>query len=280
MFRAKRWFITPYLLGVTAATAVALIVPWLGHPAWGALLLGAGPVTWLTVVHTLRPRRARTPRRYPSLVVLAALGVGAAAFGWPDLGPLLTSLVLFAGLLVYLYWYSEFDLRRSRYLRVGDRLPVFSAWEAGRLVTSEVLGGRPALILFYRGNWCPVCTAQIDELARSYQALSARGIEVVLVSPQPDGHTQEAARRINLPFRFWEDRGNRAAAQLEIVDPDGLPLGMEALGYGKDTPVPTALLLDGEGRIVYADQAENYRLRPEPQAYLDAWDRRSLAGSR
>jgi len=207
-------------------------------------------------------------------VVLAVVGLVASAFAWPDLGPLTANLVLTLGLVLYLYWYSEFGVGESAFLKAGERLPDFEAWESGRPVSSRDLRGTPVLVLFYRGNWCPVCTAQIDELVAQYGQLAQRGISVVLISPQPDGHTQAVAQRVRLPFRFWEDRDNVAARQLGIVDPAGLPLGMEALGYGPDTPVPTALLVDEQGRIVYSDQAENYRIRPEPREYLEAWDRR------
>lgn len=272
MSRLKSWFITPYLLSLVAAVAAGAVLPWFGNPAWGALILGALPVAWITVVHTLHPSRVRTPRRYPSFGLLAVAGFLLSFLGWPDVLPVVLSGALVAGLLLYLYWYSEYGKVDRPFLRVGQPLPRFDAWEKGHSVSSASLRGSPALLLFYRGNWCPVCTAQVDELARSYDELTDRGIRVILISPQTEAHNEALAQRIGLPFTFWEDRGNVAAQRLGIVDPAGLPLGMEALGYGADTPVPTALLVGPDQTILYSDQAENYRLRPEPREYLEAWD--------
>lgn len=275
MPKLKRWFITPYLLGVTAAVVAAFIEAALGRWAWLALLPAALPVAVVTVIHALVPRRARTSRRYPSFVALALVGTAASFFVGED--PLLpgVSVVLTLGLVAYLYWYSEFGVAPSRFLAAGQKLPEFTAFDLeGRPVTSASLRGTSALVLFYRGNWCPVCTAQITELARDYEAFRQRGIRVILVSPQPDTHSAALAKKVALPFEFWVDEGNAAARALNIVDPAGLPLGMEALGYGSETPLPTALLVDAQGTLLYSDQAENYRVRPEPRDYLRAFDGR------
>lgn len=274
MLKLKRWFITPYLLGITAALVGSVVELASGRWLWATLLLLTVPVAMVTVVHALRPSRARTSRRYPSFVVAGAVGWAGTLFGWPDVLLPLSGTLLLAGLLLYLYWYSEFGVPPSRFLAAGQKLPLFEAFDlAGKSVSSSTLSGSPTLLLFYRGNWCPVCTAQIHELAREYGELSRRGIRVVLLSPQPDTHSSQLSSQVDLPFEFWEDRGNTAARALNIVDPAGLPLGMEALGYGSETPIPTAILVDAKGVILYSDQAENYRVRPEPRAYLEAFDR-------
>jgi hypothetical protein len=36
---------------------------------------------------------------------------------------------------------------------------------------------------------------------------------------------------------------------------------------------PTAIVTDAEGRILLADQTDNYRVRPEPFTFLAALDR-------
>ena len=44
-------------------------------------------------------------------------------------------------------------------LKPGSPLPAFSAQdEHGGSLSSTDLRGRPAVILFVRGNWCPFCS--------------------------------------------------------------------------------------------------------------------------
>lgn len=42
------------------------------------------------------------------------------------------------------------------------------------------------------------------------------------------------------------------------------------LGYEGDTVLPTLVVVDAEGRIVFADQTDNYRIRPTPDTVLAA----------
>src|ERR1700683_1009277 len=79
----------------------------------------------------------------------------------------------------------------SGIIAVGDRLDDFALPDAtGTEVTlSELVAGGPAVIVFYRGGWCPYCNIAL----RAYQAelvpaLADRGIPLVAISPQtPDG---------------------------------------------------------------------------------------------
>lgn len=58
--------------------------------------------------------------------------------------------------------------------------------------------------------------------------------------------------------------------KLGILHENGLPLGFEVLGYEKDTVLPTLLITDAKGKIIYSDQTDNYRVRLEPDTFLSA----------
>ena len=170
---------------------------------------------------------------------------------------------------LYSLWYSRLGRAPSGKLTVGQRLPALELLGAnGEPYSTSALAGHPALLFFYRGNWCPLCMAQIKEVAGHYRELSALGAKVVLISPQPHGNTAELARRFDVSFDFVTDVGNRAARALDLEMKDGLPMGMGLLGYDHDTVFPTVLVLDRDGVIRWADQTDNYRVRPEPSTFL------------
>jgi hypothetical protein len=35
--------------------------------------------------------------------------------------------------------------------------------------------------------------------------------------------------------------------------------------------LPTAILLDADGRVIYTDETDNYRIRPRPEVFLEAF---------
>jgi len=67
---------------------------------------------------------------------------------------------------------------------------------------------------------------------------------------------------------FLTDEDNRVARILGIHSPHGLPMGMQVLGYDSETVLPTVIITDTGGRILWAHETDNYRVRPEPEVYL------------
>jgi len=54
-------------------------------------------------------------------------------------------------------------------------------------------------------------------------------------------------------------------------------LGMEIFGYDQDTVMPTVIIVNAEGEILFADQTDNYRMRPEPDTFLRILDEQSAS---
>ena len=273
--KLKSWFISLWITLV----AVGLV-----HAGW-MLWQDPGKVTgWAVAIALL-----------PALVffvwLLIAQVARTAATLWPlTVGPIIGLLLWLAldraslmpllhivgtglgGGLLYQFWYSRFDRQHSDVLVVGQRLPSLQLADSeGKPVRTDQLAG-PLLLIFYRGNWCPLCMAQIREVAGQYRELHARGVTTLLVSPQPHENTASLAERFAVPFLFLVDQGNRVARQLGIVAENGLPAGLEVLGYDSDTVMPTVVMTNAAGVIIFSDQTDNYRVRPEPDAFIRILD--------
>ncbi len=215
----------------------------------------------------------RTPRHPVEYSILSGLGLAGTMALSHRYGPAAGAIhiwagVTFVGWLVYLRWYSVLKGRNAQALKVGSPLPEFRLESLeGHVVSSESFKAKPHLLLFYRGNWCPFCTAQISELAAAYRRLETLGLSVVLISPQSAAKSQKLAGQFDVPMTFLRDRNNEAAKQLGILHQWGTPMGMQVLGYDSDTVMPTVILTDERGTIVYSDQTDNYRVRPEPGSF-------------
>ena len=68
------------------------------------------------------------------------------------------------------------------------------------------------------------------------------------------------------------NKGNEVAKRLQILSENGLPFGFHALGYDSDTVMPTIIITDKKGKILFADLTDNYRVRPEPSTFLKVLD--------
>ena len=184
--------------------------------------------------------------------------------------PALAAIAATTGFALFAYWWSSNGRRVSERLVLGERLPRIDAEdESGKPVSSDELVGNPALIMFYRGNWCPVCTSQVNDIVARYQQLADKGVRIVMISPQPHELTRRVAQTFKLPIDFWVDVENRAAGELGIVHEEGVPVGHRGT-YGANTVLPTTIITDKDSRIIFTDQTRNYRVRPRPEDFLRA----------
>jgi peroxiredoxin len=270
----KSIFVSLYMIAVVAIAQVATQSLWQtrDYLSWGGLLLVTVPFVIIIARLMIFRNVARTSSRLPLVTLLATAGVILSFWGYTRGGsseaPLL-AIAGWTGFILYAYWYSSFDRQPSAQLRVGSTLPSFELKDVeGQTVTSSSFSDKPTIWIFYRGNWCPLCMAQIKELVAQYKELQSLGVRIALISPQPHKYTIALAKKFDAPFDFLTDKGNRAARALGIDHSHGLPLGMQMFGYSNETVLPTVIITDAGGRVLWAHETDNYRVRPEPDVYL------------
>lgn len=283
----KSIFISVYMMAIMGIAAYAgwmlnqgaAMLPWTG------VLLTVVPILSIIMRAMMLRDLARTSAHFPLINVMAFAGTALAAFGWfthstEGLAAALaaTGWITF---MLYAYWFSVYSGRDSNVrLVVGASLPEFSVRNtSGQMISSSLLTDKPAIIIFYRGNWCPFCTAQIKELMARYREIDAIGVRVAMIAPQPHENTVGVSRIYNAKFDFLTDEGNAAARALGIEHPNGLPMGMQMFGYDNDTVLPTVIITDKDGRIVWTHETDNYRVRPEPDTYLEVLRRHGMVAA-
>lgn len=264
----KRIIIMPFLLLCVLAMLHSLLMlfgsdgntlAWLGAALATASLPGF-------MLYLAKANTSSTTAHMPVQLTLSTSGalmtlldfhLTAAAYAW---------LLGLCGTYIYVFWYSRLG-RVNSVLSIGQVLPAFTVrTEHGEPFSSDSLLGTPSLILFYRGNWCPLCVAQVNEIAAQYQTLAAHGAETIFISTQAQKETQKLARRFDIPLRFLVDDQFKASNALGLTHHYGNPalLGLDST----DTSYPTIIITDVNNHIVWLDQTDNYRVRPEPAQYL------------
>ncbi|MEP0265394.1 peroxiredoxin family protein [Dokdonia sp.] len=235
------------------------------------MIIAALPVVIFFAGLFLKPV-ARTKRYLNIYTNLIGIGFVISMIGYAfdsiDQAHLL-GVVLIIGWVLYLKWYSVFNKRNTTVLKVGEKLPNVTLENAQKetIPVADFLGN-PTIYLFYRGNWCPLCMAQIKEIVDQYKILEERGVNTVFISPQPHKYSENLSKKHGLQFHFLTDANNTTAKQLGILSKNGIPFGFQTLGYDSDTVLPTVVITDKEGIIQFVDLTDNYRVRPEPDFFM------------
>ncbi|MDR3084372.1 MAG: redoxin domain-containing protein [Streptomyces sp.] len=278
--RWKRHFVLPYFGGNAVAFALAGLGLVTGGPVGPlclALLAHGAPLALLSYLYAGQRQGRTSVHLWPLQLTVYAATTALAAWLPRSLPWFASAAVLAAGLsAAYVYWYSRLDAPGVSVLQVGRPMPEVPFEEDSHRITTGDLRGRPVAYLFLRGNWCPLCMAQARTVAQHYQELEALGAEVALVSPQDEEQTRELARQLGVRFRYLRDPGLRAARALGIHHDDGVPVGIP--GYDPDTVLPTVVVTDADGTVVFVHQSDNYRVRPTPDTILTALHQATSAG--
>ena len=153
-------------------------------------------------------------------------------------------------------------------LRPGNPLPEFTAVdENGDPLSSKDLRGRPSVLLFVRGNWCPFCSKQVKNLTRFYKEINESGAHLILVTPKPLETTRRVADFFDVKFEFWLDESLAIGKRLGLVQESAVPDDYEK-EYGRDTLWPTSVIIDGDGIIRHTELSRFIADRPDPEKLL------------
>jgi peroxiredoxin len=121
-------------------------------------------------------------------------------------------------------------------LNPGDPFPQLTITVPGAqaLTLPDAFAGDFAVVLFYRGAWCPYCNAQLRAFQRSAQALAGAGIRVAALSVDDETATAELAAKHSLtfPVGYGADAPAVAALTSAFANPD--PVFLQSTGFVLD----------------------------------------------
>jgi peroxiredoxin len=169
-------------------------------------------------------------------------------------------------------------------IQAGDLLEPFTLDDAtGTAINlDQILEAGPAVIVFYRGGWCPYCNLAL----RTYQQellprLGAYGARLVAISPQSPDESLSTVEKAGLGFTVLSDPGSRLADRLgiafdqadDVLDAQrqlGLDLTKVNAEGSVRLPRPTVLVVDQGRTVRFVDIQPDFTARTEVADILAA----------
>lgn len=148
----------------------------------------------------------------------------------------------------------------SSRLQNGDLFPDLVVNVVGGLTLSipRDLAGSYAVVLFYRGSWCPYCCAQLAAFSRASERLAAIGISVVALSVDEEVTSKALVDKLCLgfPVGFGANAADIAALTGAFVAEDSAYLQSTGFVLDRRGRILTAVYSSGAiGRLVPDDVA-------------------------
>lgn len=253
-----------------------------GDPIWIGTLLTTLPIPFVLLIGTNVFGLARTSAHLPLVQLLSVAGValvvGSLYSRGIDTSAEYAALALAIYGAVFVQWFiwifSSYGRQKNTAIARGQNLPEVSLKQLdGTDITSASFAGSKTLIVFFRANWCPFCMNQLKEVLAHADQLKKSDTKVKFISNQGIENSKSLAEKLNLPanFEILQDDGLRAAKALGIADIGGSPAGMS--GYPADTVMATVIGLDEDGKVIFGDETDNYRVRPHPDTFLHVFEK-------
>ncbi|TDR48540.1 peroxiredoxin [Tahibacter aquaticus] len=169
-------------------------------------------------------------------------------------------------------------------LLIGGRVPDASlqTLDGNGVSLRTVLDGKPSIVVFYRGGWCPFCNLQLGQINQAKPALAALGYQIIALTPDPPEAVKRTLGDDKLDYAIYSDRQIEALkafgvgyrvkeSQMDLyrkhkIDLAGVP-GAEA---DHALPVPAIFIVDGKGIIQFVYVNPDYRIRLSPDLLLAA----------
>jgi peroxiredoxin len=179
-------------------------------------------------------------------------------------------------------WLRDNDVA-SHALKAGDTAPDFLLPDAdGRLHSSEQLRRQgPLVVSFFRGGWCPFCTAELHALQAAKGDFDALGARLVVLTPETGAFPRLLKRSLDLDLDVLSDVDYGVAASYGILfrvpeetkahyTQKGFDLGARHGSSVWMLPIPATYVIDSAGRTVSAFVKHDFTIRQEPKATIAA----------
>ncbi|MFU8848509.1 MAG: peroxiredoxin-like family protein [Opitutales bacterium] len=145
----------------------------------------------------------------------------------------------------------------------------------------QLVSEHPAVLVFYRGGWCPYCNRHLAALGEIEDELRALGYRIHAISPDKPAKVKKAAAETDLSYTLYSDAPADAAKAFGLAFQVDTPTYERLLGFGIDLeaasgqkhhilPVPAVFLIGRDAKIDFRYYNPDYKERLSGEALLKA----------
>jgi peroxiredoxin len=187
----------------------------------------------------------------------------------------------FIGFLILLISFSSYAQRESTTIKVGDKAPMFKAKDQnGKLVkSSDILSNEQLIVVFYRGQWCPLCNKHLSHLQDHVSDFKKAGAQLVAISPEIPVSIDKTIEKTNADYPILHDTDAKIMKEYGVEFMLPVDLQKKYKEYGIDLtvsngnndqllPVPATYIIGKDGKVKYVQYDPDYKNRSNAKEIL------------
>jgi peroxiredoxin len=168
-------------------------------------------------------------------------------------------------------------------LKVGDSIPDVSlrTMEDKSVRLRQLISDKPAVLIFYRGGWCPFCNVHLQSLSGIKDDLAREGVQLIAISMDQPDKLRETMQKDKLDYTLLSDSDASAVkafgiaykvsdATLEKMKTHNVDLDAATGNSNHVLPHPAVFVVSTNGVIRFVHVNPDFKVRLEPSKVLEA----------
>ena len=168
-------------------------------------------------------------------------------------------------------------------LALGDKVNDFSGTDqdGNKIQLSELLKKGKVVVVFYRGQWCPVCMPHLRKLQDGLMEIKGKGASILIITPEKQKNIQKTILKTSITIPIIYDENYRIMEDFDVafLPGKGLRLMYNTLfradlknaqsDDSQTLPVPATFIIDKDSNVIWRHFDRNYIKRANTEEILN-----------
>lgn len=176
---------------------------------------------------------------------------------------------------------SSIAQKKESSVLVGDKAPMFKAMDQnGNTVKSnDILEKEQLIVVFYRGQWCPLCNKHLSHLQENVAKFKEAGARLVAISPEIPVSVEKTVDKTKAAYSILHDADYKimkeygvdfvlAPKMVEKYKEYGIDLTASNGNSDQTLPVPATYVIGKDGIVKYVQYDPDYKNRSNAEEIL------------
>jgi len=168
-------------------------------------------------------------------------------------------------------------------LEIGNKVKDFIGTDqnGNKIQLTELLKKGKVVIVFYRGQWCPICIPHVRKLQNGLEKIQEKGASIVLISPENQENIQKTILKTNVTIPVLYDKNYEIMKSFNVDFTPGKTLKFvyntvlraDLQNVQSDDsqtlPVPATYIIGMNGKVLWRHFNRDYKKRSKIKNILE-----------
>lgn len=182
---------------------------------------------------------------------------------------------------ILLISFTSYGQKEQSNILVGQKAPMFKAIDQNgkTIISDEILEKEQLIVVFYRGQWCPICNKHLSHLQDNVAKFRKAGARLVAISPEIPVSIEKTVNKTKAEYSILHDVDYKIMKEygVDFILPPKMVKKYKEYGIdltvsnGNDDqilPVPATYVIGKDGIVKYVQYDPDYKNRSNAEEIL------------